>query len=244
MNHFNDSFRKVDLHIHTPESLCYSQRSATPGEIVRAALLSGLEAIGITDHNTFQAIDDIREEAKRKGLTVFPGVELSTRGGHVIAIFNVDTPVGKIEDFLDGVGITRGGRGDAATLTGYGIEEVLQKIEEFGGLSVAAHIERWPSGFLETGEPRRTKEKIHSNKCLNALEITITQNKNLWNNGQVRGFPRKFACIQGSDAHAVVEIGRRPVYVQMETVNLSSLRAALLDYDTRIIFSNGSANVN
>ena len=73
------AFRKVDLHIHTPKSICYSDQSVTPEQIVDAALAVKLEAIAITDHNSVEAISDIRKAARQKGLVVFPGVELSTR---------------------------------------------------------------------------------------------------------------------------------------------------------------------
>lgn len=226
----------MDLHVHTPKSTCYSEPSVTPEQIVDAALASSLEVIAITDHNTVEAIDDIRQVAAKKGLFVFPGIELSTKGGHVIALFELDTPVERLQDFLDYIGIAREGWGDAAIMAGNGIEEVFQKIDERRGLAIAAHIERWPSGFLETNEPRRAKMKIHSNQYLSALEVTVPQNKSLWNSGQVRDYPRKYACIQASDAHALGHIGRRPVYIQMEKVGLPGLRSAFLDYETKIIF--------
>ena len=230
------AFRKVDLHIHTAKSVCYSEQSVTPEQIVDAALAADLAAIAITDHNTVEAIDDVREVARRKGLVIFPGIELSAKGGHVVAIFDPDTPTERLEDFLDYVGIARERWGDATIMLGDGIEEVFRKIEERGGVAIAAHIERWPSGFLETNEPRRVKMRIHSSKHLSALEITIPQDKGVWNAGQRRGYHKKYACVQGSDAHALEEIGRRPVYIQMERVNLEALRAALLDYETKIMF--------
>ena len=232
------AFRKIDLHVHTPKSICYSDQSVTLEQIVDAALAIGLEAIAVTDHNTVEAVNDIRREAGKKELFVFPGIELSTKGGHVIALFELDTPVERLQDFLDYVGIDRKRWGDATTMTNSGIEEVFQKIEERGGVAITAHIERWPSGFLETNEPRRAKMRIHSNKYLSALEITVPQNKSLWNTGQMRGYPKKYACTQGSDAHVLGEIGRRPVYIQMERVGLEALRSAFLDYDGRIVFSN------
>lgn len=239
MNSATDSvFRKVDLHVHTPKSLCYGDRSVTPEQIVDAALAIGLEAIAITDHNTVEAINDVKQVARKKELVVFPGVELSTKSGHVMAIFELDTPVERLRDFLDYVGIDREGWGDAATMADSGIGEVFQKIEERGGIAIAAHIERWPSGFLETSEPRLVKMRIHSNKYLSALEITVPQNKSLWNTGQVRGYPKKHACIQGSDAHVLGEIGRRPVYIQMERMGLEALRSAFLNYDGKIVFSD------
>ncbi len=232
------SFRKVDLHVHTPESVCYNDDSVTPEQIVEAALAIGLEAIGVTDHNTVAAIDGIRQVAGKRDLFVFPGVELTTKGGHILAIFEPDAPVERLEAFLDHIGISREGWGDAATMVGIGMEETFRKIDEWGGMAIAAHIERWPSGFLETNEPRKIKVRTHSNQYLSALEITIPQNKSSWNAGQMRGYPKKYACVQGSDAHALDDIGRRPVYIQMEEVGLDGLRLAFREYEARIVFNN------
>ena len=226
--------------MHTPKSLCYSDQSVTPEQIIDTALATGLEVIAITDHNTVKAIDDIRQVTRKKNLFVFPGVELSTKSGHVIAIFELDTPVEKLEGFLSYVGVAPEEWGDAAAMPNDRIEKVFQKIEARGGIAIAAHIERWPSGFLETNEPRRVKMRIHSNKYLSALELSVPQNKSLWNAGQVRGYPKKYACIQGSDAHALDEIGRRPVYIRMERVGLEALRSAFLDYEAKIVFPDES----
>ena len=237
MNEVKDvAFKKVDLHIHTPRSACYSDPSVTTEQIVNSALAAELSVIAITDHNTVEAVDGIRQVAEKKGIFAFPGIELTTRGGHIISIFDLDTPVERLRDFLDNIGITRQGWGDAAIMASDGIEEVLQKIVEWGGLAIAAHIERWPSGFLQTNQPRQVKMIIHSSDYLSALEITVPQNRGMWHAGQVRGYPKKYACIQGSDAHALDEIGRRPVHIRMKTVNLESLYSAFNDYETKIIF--------
>ena len=66
----------------------------------------------------------------------------------------------------------------------------------------------------------------------------MSENKRLWNTGRMRHYPKKYACIQGSDAHVPDEIGRRPVYIQMEEVGLEALRLAFLDYEARIMFPN------
>ena len=234
----NSTFKKIDLHIHTPKSLCYSDRSVSPEQIVDAALAAELDAIAITDHNTVEAIDDIGRIASQKGLCVFPGIELTTEGGHVIGIFEMDTPREKLENFLVSVGVPYEEWGDAAAMTDSVIEEVFQEIHGRNGIAIAAHIERWPSGFLETNQPRQVKMNIHNSEYLDALEISVADNKYLWNSGQVRGYPKKYACIQGSDAHALDEIGRRPVYVQMTQVNLEDLRRAFLEYESRIMFPN------
>jgi len=230
------ALRRVDLHIHTPKSVCYSDISATPEQITDAALAAGLEAIAITDHNSVEAVEDMRQVASGGGLSIFPGIELSTVGGHILALFALDTPMEKLQSFLIYVGLDRPQWGDAIHVANGDTEEVLQKIDEWGGLAIAAHVERWPSGFLETNQPRHVKAAIHASDYLSALEITIPQNKAQWNAGAMRGYPKKRACTQSSDAHSLDEIGRRPLCVWMESISLDALRRAIEDYETAIYF--------
>jgi PHP family Zn ribbon phosphoesterase len=231
-------FKKMDLHVHTPKSMCYADKSVSPIEIVDAALARDMDAIAITDHNTVSAIDGIRQAAGNKNLNIFPGIELSTSGGHVIGLFDLNASVIQLENLLQQLGVMPDAEGDGARLVDFPIEYVFQKIDREGGLAVAAHIERWPSGFLETKMSRKAKMNTHGSKYLSALEITISQNKALWNSGKMRGYPKKHACIQSSDAHSPDEIGRRSVYMRMHTVNLAGLKAAFTDYENSIVFSD------
>jgi PHP family Zn ribbon phosphoesterase len=231
-----DKFKKVDLHVHTPESVCYSDTRVNAGDIVRAALTTKLDAIAITDHNSVKGIDSIREAAKDTELIIIPGVELTTKHGHFIALFDVNTPTDKLNTFLDDVGLETQGRGDAHTVTADEIETVLQKIKEHGGIAIAAHIDRWPSGFLETKDTRKRKQEIHESEYLDAIEITIPNNRKAWENGKVRGYPMQRACIQGSDAHNPDEIARRPVYIKVEAVKLTEIKKAMENNETDILF--------
>ena len=84
-------YRKIDLHIHTLGSKCFKDKSVAPEDIVKKAKREELDAIAITDHNTAEWIDKVKEASKGK-LIVFPGVEISATGGksgtiHVIGIF-------------------------------------------------------------------------------------------------------------------------------------------------------------
>ncbi|MFC2038558.1 PHP domain-containing protein [Chloroflexota bacterium] len=229
-------YKKVDMHIHTPESYCYSESSISPEQIVESALAAGLDAIAITDHNSFRNVHDIEMIASDKGLAVFPGSEISTKCGHFLALFQPGTPEKELEDFLDYIKISRIKWGDASFIVEYETVEILEKIVERRGLAIAAHIERWPSGFVEGRQPRRVKMDIHSSLFLSALEITIPGNKRVWNNGEMRDYPKKYPCIQGSDAHHPDEIGRRPVYIRMDGFNLDDLRAAFKEPDLNISF--------
>jgi PHP family Zn ribbon phosphoesterase len=230
------SFKKFDLHIHTPSSSCYSDMTVTSEQIVDAAVAANLDAIGITDHNTVSGIDSIRKAAEKEKLAIFPGMELTTRSGHFLALFELDTPVGKMDMLLDEMGIAVPLRGDGTVHLNGEPEDIFKSVVAEGGLIIAAHIERWPSGFLETKEPRSVKMAVHASPYLSALEITVAQNKEQWNKGLMRGYPKKYACIQGSDAHAPNEVGRRPFLIKTDQISLEALKSALTSWDNVIAF--------
>jgi PHP family Zn ribbon phosphoesterase len=226
----------VDLHVHTPESTCYSEPAATPEYTVDAAVAAGLDAIAVTDHNSTAALDRVRLAAGKRGLFVFPGMEVSTASGHVLGIFDLDTAADAIADVLEWLGIPHEARGDGTRIANVGMDEVFRAIGNAGGLAIAAHVDRWPSGLLHSCASLTDRVRLLSSEYLSALEITVPGNKHLWNTGQVAHIPRKLACVQGSDAHAPAEIGRRRVLVTMAQVNLASLREALAHNDTSIVF--------
>lgn len=62
-----------DLHTHT----AYSDGSFTPAELVAKAKELDL-VIAVTDHNTVAGLPDALREAEKQGVTVVPGIELST----------------------------------------------------------------------------------------------------------------------------------------------------------------------
>lgn len=226
----------MDLHIHTPRSECYGDSSVTAEQIVDAARHAGLEAIGITDHNTVEAVDDVRRAAEGTGIAVFPGVELSTAGGHILALFDVTSDVVALRHFLESIGLDGDKWGDPAYLAAGDTVDVLRGIAALQGLAIAAHIERWPSGFLKKDQSRRVRMEIHACDHLDALEITIPEDRRQWNEGSVRGYPKRYACIQGSDAHALDEVGRRPIFARVESLDLACLRLALRDYEASLAF--------
>jgi 3',5'-nucleoside bisphosphate phosphatase len=65
----------IDLHTHTNES----DGSCTPLELVDRALAMGLEALAISDHDTFAGYDQAVEPARAYGLDLVCAIELSAR---------------------------------------------------------------------------------------------------------------------------------------------------------------------
>ena len=67
--------RPIDLHTHSS----VSDGTETPAELVAAALEAGLGTVAITDHDSTAGWVEALDAARGTGLTVIPGIELSTQ---------------------------------------------------------------------------------------------------------------------------------------------------------------------
>jgi predicted metal-dependent phosphoesterase TrpH len=76
---------RIDLHTHS----AVSDGTDTPAELVRQAHAADLDVVGLTDHDTFDGLDEAAAEGERVGVQVVRGMELScSRNGssvHVLA---------------------------------------------------------------------------------------------------------------------------------------------------------------
>ena len=105
---------KADLHIHTLASDGVSSVS----DVLSAAEAKGLDVIAITDHERVDAAHAAKAMAEARGLNVkvIVGEEISTRGGHVVAIF--------IEERIRPWG---------------SLDDAIRQVHEQGGLAIVAH---------------------------------------------------------------------------------------------------------
>lgn len=67
----------IDLHTHST----VSDGTESPAELVRAGVEAGLGTLAITDHDSTAGWQEAFDTAKGTGLTIIPGMELSTRHG-------------------------------------------------------------------------------------------------------------------------------------------------------------------
>lgn len=97
----------ADLHAHT----YFSDAADSPQTLVKLALERGLTTLAVTDHDTFEGNKRARELAKGTGLTIVPGVEVSTydyqRGhkAHLLVYYPKHTEV--LQMYFDFVGEKR-----------------------------------------------------------------------------------------------------------------------------------------
>ena len=133
---------EVDLHLHTT----FSDGTLTPTEMVELCVQRGLKVICISDHDTTEGLRETFEAASRHpGLTVIPGVELSTDvpGGeiHVLGYFLDVEDVG-LQEVLQRFRHGREGRA----------EKMVEKLNELG-LDISWDRVREISGEGAIGRP-------------------------------------------------------------------------------------------
>jgi predicted metal-dependent phosphoesterase TrpH len=105
---------RADLHIHT----LASDGVSSVAEILERAEAAGLDLIAITDHERVDAAHAARAMAAARGLRVqiIVGEEISTRGGHLLALF--------VEERIRPWGSLR---------------SAIAQVHEQGGLAIVAH---------------------------------------------------------------------------------------------------------
>lgn len=246
-------FRKLDLHVHTPASRCFGDRSVTPERIVEAAIAKGLDGIGVTDHNSGSWVDSVKRAAHGKPLIVFPGVELTCVGGiggiHLIAFFDPQRSTQDIESLLGNLGLTANQYGNIAALIEKDPIAVAEIVERRGGLTVLAHANS-SKGVLNDMRGQQRTNLIQS-RYIHAAEGTdfrdggaAAERKRVCDllDGTDPTYQRKLACYQASDnpsgendgLHALSGIGGRCAFFKLDRVDIDGLRQCLADPDVRI----------
>lgn len=158
-----------DLHIHTCLSPC-GDVDSTPNNVVNMAKIKGLDVIAITDHNTMGNVEACVKVGEKVGLTVIPGMELTTAEEvHIVCLFKtvkdanlfwqeVEKRQPKIKNkeevfgeqvFLDenDEEIKREER-LLIVATTIGVYDVVNLVNKFGGVCYPAHIDRTSNGIL------------------------------------------------------------------------------------------------
>jgi hypothetical protein len=193
------TWRRIDLHIHTPASSDYAQPGVTILDILQRAEERGLDLIALTDHNSVRGYADLwREiedlelleylkrlepaEAERLAeyrrllseIRVLPGFEFTAQFGfHILAIFPEGTSVRKMEHLLLLLGVPedRFGSGEVGATT-----DVLRAYEilaDHGALVIGAHVNSTHGvamqGLRFGGQ---TKIAYTQDPHLHALEVT------------------------------------------------------------------------
>jgi len=229
-------WKKCDFHIHTPASRDdHKYQQVSPADIIKRCQELKLDAICISDHNTGDWVDPIKEAAKGTGIIIFPGVEITAQGGerniHILAILDPSKGTANINDILSKLDITQERRGKTDVLAEGDIRNVIEVISQSKGIAILAHADSTSGVMSEMKGVSRTK--IIQNERLLGVHITKDETARFLD-GSDPNYKRKIATFKASDAHAIDEIGREVTYFKIGAPTISALQQCLYDPDTRI----------
>ena len=153
----------IDLHSHTTES----DGTYTPKAIVELATGYGLDALAITDHDTFSGFEQASPFAKKAGLDLVRGIELNSRlnlsgkqeyrHAHLLGYFPSGEPSEEFTNWLENERKDRQERNRklAEALGDRGVEVSLAEVEARGkSLAGRAHFAQilLEKGYVRTFE--------------------------------------------------------------------------------------------
>ena len=213
--------------------------------VAKAAELE-ISALAVTDHNSVSSLAAFRGAAADHEITIFPGFELSsTEGIHILCIYPPDTVEEKLERFLGEFGIRR--TEPSSDLSSGSFEDVLQKVREQGGITVAAHVSG-DKGLFEVLDGQ-ARIRAWQNEDLLAIQIPgpvsglpdnvrpIVENKNpVYRRAHPVGKEQAVAVVNAKDVAKPQDLDdpSATCWIKMSEVTIKGLRQAFLDPDSRI----------
>jgi len=164
-----------DVQVHTRRSPC---SRAAPAAVADAAVEAGLDGLAVTDHDTLDGVEAVRAAAP-PGLSVIPGVEVTTTRGHLLALGVTDVPP----------------RADPLT--------VVDEIHARDGVAVLSHPfdrlrEHYDTDLDALGAAVDAVEVVNS-RCIRRRYI---------DRASAFAVEHDLPAVGGSDAHFPMEVGR------------------------------------
>ncbi len=219
----------------------------TPRQIVLKARLKGLHLIAITDHNSLENAEAARRAARGTGLTVFPGMEVtSSEEVHILAIFeNMENaalmqeivyenlPQEENDERLYGHQVIVNEHDEVVgfnkrlliTATRLSASMLVDAIQSLNGLSIASHIDK--ESFSVLSQLAFIPESLG----FDALEMSPLMERN---EAEITFKElKRFPWVSFSDAHFVRDIGKRVTIFTLKELSFSEIRKAFGEIDGR-----------
>jgi hypothetical protein len=260
----------VGMRSYQDRLLAYSRLKAD--QIVKTFLDKKLSLVAVTDHNGmgtlwnddqggmdltaptwYELIDDAAQKVNasdsRTRLVILPGVEISTNGVHILAIFPPQKPRRRAHflvcELLSEVGIPVEEwciNMSVGTLSPF---DTINLIVQKGGIAIPAHIDGTDQALLNTYKLTSGAVKdVVGNALLRAVEVI---NPRRFQQGPVKDkledVRRKnnlssLAYFQGSDSHQLLDIAKRSTILKMTAPSFEGLRTAIKIPSSRVRFTS------
>ena len=194
----------VELHVHS--ALSYDGRDSVDLILEQAAAV-GLDAIAITDHDEIAASLEAVERAPEFGLVGIPGMEISSKAGHVL-----------------GIGI------EEAVPPGLAFEETLARIRELGGLAIVPHPYQESRHGVMARISRDQLATADAIEVYNSRLLTGRANRQAERFAREHGLP----MTAGSDAHISEMVGQAVTHVGTDVRSVDAILEAIADGATTV----------
>lgn len=181
---------KLDLHVHTTRS---PDAFTRPNQLPIIAKSRGLDGLAITDHN--QTTSDLPS-----GLTVIPGIEVSSKDGHVIGL-GIAAPVP---------------RGLSADIT-------IAEIHRLKGVAIIPHPYDL---FRSSVNPEKLQARPDAIEVVNSSSFLHSLT---WKKASQFAERSKLPRVAGSDSHIPQTVGRAFTVVDSESTEIESVLDAIRD---------------
>jgi len=217
-----------------------------PPLIVSKALESGIDLIAITDHNATDNIGAVQEAAQGTGLTVLPGMEITTREDvHSLCLFDTLHQAAAFQQIVDAAfpalendpehfgeqfvvdhtgGFIRNETKMLATSCELSLREAYRAVTDLGGLFIPAHVDRRVFGLIATlgFVPRDVPFEALEISRLLPFDQAAVKYPDLG----------RFPLIQSGDVHQLADfLGVNELTI--EECSLAEIRKALTGVDGR-----------
>jgi len=181
-------------------------------EILDSAERAGLDVIALTDHDDIRGAFALRELAAQRSspVAIVPGVEVTTRSGHLLALWIED----EIPMFCS-------------------LADALSLIHRAGGLAIVPHPLSYLTFSIGEGALRQLAEYGDDTRMVDAIELRnpsyagrVRASRAVWLNAHVL----RIAETGSSDAHHAALVGT--CWTEFAGRTPEELRAALLAHAT------------
>lgn len=242
---------RADFHIHTLLSPC-ADLEMTPNNIVDRARSSGLDIIGITDHNSTKNALLVKKIALEAGLYVLTGAEVTTREEvHCLVFFEKTEQLLAFQHYIEqnsikipnpdgyfGYQPVIDEKENIIELVPYylpaalkkSIHEIQNKAYDLEGIFIPAHIDRPVNGLLSQLGFIPENLEFDALGVLKHSSIPYVQKH--------RNRKVNISFLRNSDAHRLSQIGEICSVLNMKEIYFREIKMALNQVDGRFVEIN------
>ena len=241
-------FYLCDLQVHTPAD--HQQRYGEAGgrepnetfarQLVEAHARAGVTAFAVTDHNRVDWYPALEKAGGDVGVAVFPGMEFSVNGCHLLAIWDRTSDGYKLAQRFLGQLFEPGeepfGRNGPRPVPRGQVLDWAEKVVQHGGLVFAPHSTSKGIGLFARGVCSNSSD-IAKSEFLTGFDVRGSKSADVLKNPRSEFGDVPPAWFISGDTRSFDDVGKYATFLKLgATPTLEGIRQAFLAPSTRIRF--------